>query len=192
MTMDRILANINEHIRLDEAGSAFLASILIPRPFRQGEVLIQAGDPARYILFTESGYLMTTYNDINGADHVIQFSGPGWWATDIHSLSEQAKTRYTTKALSEGAVWLLPRSAQQELFDRYPLFDRYFRVIFQKGLMRQQLRYIEGHSTSAEERYQSFIAAYPELSQSVPQKYIASYLGITPEFLSKIRRKLAS
>jgi CRP-like cAMP-binding protein len=74
----------------------------------------------------------------------------------------------------------------------HPKFERYFRIIFQKGLMRQQMRYIEGHSTSAEERYQSFIAAYPSIAREVPQKYIASYLGITPEFLSKVRKKLST
>jgi CRP-like cAMP-binding protein len=192
MNSDLILTNIRQQIPLDEAGAEFLLSVLIPRPFTQNELIVRAGDPARHLMFVNAGYLMTYYTDRNGEDHVIQFSGEGWWSGDIHGLSDHATTQYSTKGMSAGEVLLLPRLALEQLLNNYPKFERYFRIIFQKGFMRQQLRYIEGHSTSAEERYQSFINAYPSIAQTVPQKYIASYLGITPEFLSKVRRKLAS
>ncbi|TDW96678.1 Crp/Fnr family transcriptional regulator [Dinghuibacter silviterrae] len=192
MTPDLLLSNIRQHIPLDEAESEFLLSVLIPRPFKQGELIVRAGDPARHLMFVDTGYLMTYYTDTNGEDHVIQFSGEGWWAGDIHCLSEYTTTRYSSRGMSGGEVLLLPKLALEQLLSNYTKFERYFRIIFQKGFMRQQLRYIEGHSTSAEERYQSFIQAYPSIAQTVPQKYIASYLGITPEFLSKIRKRLAS
>jgi len=192
MTTERIIKNISQYIPLDQAEIDFLASVLIPRPFKQGELIVKSGEPARYMIFVDEGYLMTYYTDINGADHVIALTGEGWWSGDIHSFSEQYVTRYSTKALSAGEALLLPKPAQEQLLEAYPKFERYFRIIFQRGLMRQQLRYIEGHSTSAEERYRSFIRAYPDIARRVPQKYIASYLGITPEFLSKIRRKVAT
>jgi len=93
--------------------------------------------------------------------------------------------------LCDGEVLLLPRSAQNQLFEVYTKFEHYFRVTFQNSLLRQQFRFIETYSQSAEERYQAFIAAYPKIEQYAPQKQIASYLGITPQFLSKIRKKLA-
>lgn len=192
MISEHILGNINQHIRLDPAEAEFLLSVLIPRPFKQGELIVRSGEPARYMMFVNAGYLMTYYTDINGMDHVIQLAGEGWWSGDIHSFSELPVTRYSTRALSAGEVLLLPRLAQEQMLETFPKFERYFRIIFQKGLMRQQLRYIEGHSTSAEERYRSFTLAYPDVARKVPQKYIASYLGITPEFLSKVRRKLAT
>jgi CRP-like cAMP-binding protein len=191
MTSDRILANINQYIHLDEAEIEFLLSVLIPRPFKQGELMVKSGEQARYMIFVNAGYLMTYYTDISGADHVIQFAGEGWWSGDIYSLSEHSTTQYSTKGLSEGEVLLLPRLALNQLLENYVKFERYFRIVFQKGLMRQQLRYIEGHATSAEERYQSFVRTYPAIVREVPQKYIASYLGITPEFLSKIRKNLS-
>jgi CRP-like cAMP-binding protein len=191
MNTDLIVSTIHEYIQPTEEEVEFFLSVLVPRPFKQGELIISGGEPARYMIFVNAGYLMTYYTDLNGSDHVIQFAGEGWWSGDIHSITEQSRTRYSSKGLSEGEVLLLPRPAQQQLLDRYVKFERYFRIMFQKGLMRQQLRYIEGHSTSAEERYRSFVSAYPAIVREVPQKYIASYLGITPEFLSKIRKKLA-
>lgn len=189
MNTKLILSNMNEHVRLNEQETELFLSVLIPRPFKQGELIVKAGDVARYMTFVVSGNLMTYYTDKDGADHVVQFASEGWWAGDIYSLSDQQHTPYSTRALSDGELLLLPRLAHIHLFESSQQFERYFRIVFQKGLMRQQLRYIEGHSTSAEERYESFIRAYPTLVQEVPQKYIASYLGITPEFLSRIRKK---
>jgi CRP-like cAMP-binding protein len=191
MNSRNILNNINQVVQLDEHETEFLESILIKRPFKQGELVVESGDPARYMMFVNDGYLMTYFTDQNGTDHVVQFASGGWWVGDIYSLSREARTRYTTKGLCDGELLLLPRSAQNQLLDTYIKFERYFRITFQNSLLRQQLRFIESYSASAEERYLSFITTYPDIQQYVPQKYIASYLGITAEFLSKIRRKLA-
>ena len=190
MNKDLIVSNIRQYISLDEQEIDYLFSVLIPRPFKQGELIVRSGEPARYLLFANAGNLMTYYTDADGVDHVIQFASEGWWSGDVYSLSDEPVTRYSTRGLSAGEVLLLPRPAHQQLLAGYPKFERYFRIMFQKGLLRQQLRYIEAHATSAEERYQSFARSYPTLVLEVPQKYIASYLGITPEFLSKIRNKL--
>ena len=186
-----ILKNFGEHVTLNENEREQLLSVLITRPFKRGEILINAGEPARYMLFVNTGYLMTIYTDNNGSDHVIQFTAAGWWSGDIYSTFDQQPTPYHTKALTDGEALLLPRSGQSHLLQNNAIFDRYFRVVFQKIALRQQRRYIEAVSTSAEERYRSFISAYPNIAADIPLKHIASYLAITPEFLSKIRRKMA-
>jgi CRP-like cAMP-binding protein len=191
MNSELLFENIDQYIRLGEVEKEFFLSVLIPRPFKQGEIIVQNGDPAKYVMFVNEGYLMTYYADQAGAEHVIHFTGEGWWCGDFYSFSENPVTPYTTKALSNGELLLLPRLAQNQLLNEHPWFGRYFRIIFHRALMRQQLRYIESCSTSAEDRYLSFIKAYPGIFRDVPQKYIASYLGITPEFLSKIRNKLS-
>ena len=191
MNSELIASNIRQYIAIDDAEIDYLSSILIPRPFKQGELIVRSGEPARYLIFANIGFLMTFYTDADGVDHVISFAGEGWWSGDVFSLSDEPVTRYSTRGLSAGEVLLLPKPAHQQLLERYPKFERYFRIMFQKGLLRQQLRYVEAHATSAEERYRSFAHAYPRLILEVPQKYIASYLGITPEFLSKVRGKLA-
>ena len=192
MNTEHIISNITQFVPLDRQETDYLVSVLISRPFRQGEVIVESGEPARYLIFANSGYLMTCYTDKDGIEHVIQFAAEGWWSGDTYSLSSLPTTPFTTKGLSDGEALLLPRLAHDYLLDHFPKFERYFRLIFHKGLMRQQLRYIEGFSTSAEERYQSFVQTYPTIIREVPQKYIASYLGITPEFLSRIRKKLAN
>lgn len=191
MNSEHIVSNIRQYIAIDNTEIDYLSSILIPRPFKQGELIVRSGEPARYLIFANAGNLMTFYTDADGVDHVIQFASEGWWSGDLFSLSDEPVTRYSTQGLSVGEVLLLPRPAHQQLLEKYPKFERYFRIMFQKGLLRQQLRYIEAHATSAEERYRSFARSYPTLIREVPQKYVASYLGITPEFLSRIRNRLA-
>lgn len=192
MNSASLLAHINSLVRLTEEEENYLESILIPRPFRQGEIIVQSGDIARHLMYVKSGYLMTYYTDSDGNEHVIMFSRDGWWSGDLYSLSDHPKTIFTTKALVQGDLLLLPRPAQDQLFERYPKFERYFRLFFQTSVMRHQLRLVQYHSADAEERYQIFLSTFPGMEQYVPQKYIASYLGITPEFLSKVRKRLQS
>ena len=192
MKIDIILANINRLVQLSPAESDFFESIIISRPFRQDELIVETGDAAKYIMFVNSGYIMSYYTDIKGNDNVVQFAAKDWWSGDLFSLSENARTIYSTKGLTDGELLLLPRSAQEQLFSQYPKFERYFRVTFQNSLIRQQMRMIENYSLSAEERYVNFVNKFPNINQYVAQKHIASYLGVSPEFLSRIRRKLSS
>ena len=190
MKSEAILANINQIVQLNTIETEAFESMLISRPFKQGELIIKGGDPARYMVFVNSGYLMTYYTDKEGADHVVQFAASGWWCSDIYSISEHARTPYSTKSLGDGEVLLLPRPAQQQLLEKYIKFEKYFRILFQNSVIRQQQRFLESYSFTAEERYDLFAKKYPGVERYVPQKYIASYLGITPEFLSKTRKKL--
>lgn len=191
MNTQLILSNIQEVVPLSGEETELLESLLIPRPFKQGETIVKAGEPARFILFVNAGYLMTYYTDKEDTDHVIRFAASGWWAGDIHTIDMDTETLYSTKGLCDGEVLLLPRLAQSHLLKNHIHFERYFRILFQQSLRKQQLRFIESYCDSAEKRYQTFIQVYPGIEQYVPQKYIASYLGITPEFLSKIRRRLS-
>lgn len=191
MDLSLLIAHIAEYVTLNDAEIDFLSSILIQRPFKQGEVLIHAGEAARYMVFVNSGHVMTYFTDDDANDHVIQFAAAGWWAGDIYSISHHATTKYSTRGLGNGEVLLLPRIAHQQLLEKLPAMERYFRMHFQNALIRQQLRFMETHTTTAEERYQKFVDTYPTLERFVAQKYIASYLGITPQFLSRIRKRIA-
>jgi CRP/FNR family transcriptional regulator, anaerobic regulatory protein len=189
MNYSLILETIGREVRLNEEEAGFLESVLISRPFKQSELIIKSGETARYLMFVNAGYIMSYYSDKEGTDHVIQFASTGWWGGDIYSFSAEPTTIFSTKALCDGELLLLPRSAHDQLFDKYPVFEKYFRIHFQRSVIRNQLRFIENYSAKAEERYQAFLQRFPGMEQYVPQKYIASYLGITPEFLSKIRKR---
>ena len=192
MNTNTILANIYQYVQLNEEETAFLESILIARPFKQGELIVRAGDTARYLMYVNDGYVMTYHTGKDGLDHVIQFASSGWWCGDIYSLSKEPNTLFSTKGLCDGELLLLPRLVHSQLLEKYSKMERYFRMLFQHVVIRQQLRFLESYTDSAEDRYTKFINTYPGMEQYVPQKYIASYLGITPEFLSKVRKKIAS
>lgn len=190
MKISTILASIGRHITLNEEEITFFSSLLIPQAIKQHEAVEKIGEPTRAFIYVNSGCLMTYYTDREDVDHVIQFATAGWWTGDLHSFTKQIPSIYTTKALADSEVLLLPKNSMDQLLEKYPRFERYFRIIFQNSLVTHQHRIIQGFSSTAEERYLSFREKYPSLEQYVPLKYIASYLGITPEFLSKIRRKL--
>lgn len=180
---------INKYISLDKAEALHFQSLLLPVRLRQNEMIENAGEVTSYLIHVLSGCLMTYYTDKQDNDHVIQFSTAAWWTGDLHSFSKQVPSIYSTRALADSEILLFPFKEFEGLLTRIPKFERLFRIIFQNSLVTHQFRIIQNFSTTAEERYEDFLKRYPSLEQYVPQKYIASYLGITPEFLSKIRRK---
>lgn len=191
MDCQLLLAHISQFIQLNEEEIDFLEAALISRPFKQGEIIIKSGEPARYLAYVNSGYTVMYYTDKEGADHIIRFAASGWWTGDLYSLTPDSVTQFTTKGLADGELILLPRLAQHQLLEKYLKFERYFRHLFQTALIRQQLRFVESHSIPAQQRYVKFQETFPGIEHYLPQKYVASYLGITPEFLSKIRKNLA-
>jgi len=190
MNTANLLASINKIIPLTEEETSAFLGLILPMKIRQGEMIEKPGEQSKYFIHVVSGCLMTYYTDKEGVDHVIQFAQVGWWTGDTASLNKQIPSTYTTRALADTEVFLLPKPGMDDLLEKHLKFEKYFRILFQNSLMTHQDRLIQNLSATAEERYQAFVKKYPSLEQYVPQKYIASYLGITPEFLSKIRRKI--
>ncbi len=184
-----ILSNIRRQVDLTPEEEAFLLAVLIPASFKQGELAQPAGEVARNMIHVNTGCLMTYYTDRGGDEKVIQFASGGWWTGDLHSLTTHEPSIFETRALADSTIFFLPGVRMDELMTRYPVFERYFRITFQNSLVTHQKRIIQAYSFTAEERYDDFQKKYPQLELFVPLKYVASYLGITPEFLSKIRRK---
>ncbi|MEZ4944687.1 MAG: Crp/Fnr family transcriptional regulator [Cyclobacteriaceae bacterium] len=185
-----LLKSISKHITLDAEEEKYLKSILLPMTMKQNEFIENTNEVTRYFINVNEGCLMTYYTDKEANDHVLQFATAGWWTGDLNSFTNGAPSIYSTKALTDSRVLLIPKIQMDELLKRFPKFEKYFRIIFQNSLITHQQRILRNLSMSAEERYQYFLQKYPTLEQFVPQKHIASYLGITPEFLSKIRRKM--
>lgn len=190
MNPSNLLAAINKVIPLTEEETSAFQSLLLPMKIRQGEMIEKPGEVTKYFIHVASGCLMTYYTDKDDTDHVIQFAQAGWWTGDTASLAKQIPSIYSTRALADTDLFLLPKSGMDDLLEKHLKFEKYFRILFQNSLVTHQNRLIQNLSATAEERYQAFVKKYPSLEQYVPQKYIASYLGITPEFLSKIRRKM--
>ena len=156
MNTQLLVSHMGQFIDLTQEEIDFLNRVLIRRPFTANEIIVQRGEPARYLAYVNAGYTVTYYTDPNADEHVIRFAAPGWWSGDIYSLSQEPNTPLTTKGLCEGELLLLPRLAHSQLLEQYPKFERYFRILFQTALMRQQLRFVESHSIPADQRYAKF------------------------------------
>lgn len=190
MQTDQLLSAVTRHITLTKEEEDFFLGCFVPQSVRQGDFLERPDEPTRFFMYVVSGCLMTYYTDKSAHDHVMQFAMPGWWTGDLASIMKGTPSVFSTRALAESEVLLISRSSLEQLLEKHPRFERFYRILFQNSLITQQGRILQNLSATAEERYLNFTKKYPTLEQFVPQKYIASYLGITPEFLSKIRRKL--
>lgn len=186
---DLILANFAKHIALNAAETDFVLSLLKRRTLRKKDVLLFAGDVCAAMSFVSSGCLRIFHQDANGKEHILLFAPEDWWAVDTLSFYQQTPAFYTIDALEDTEVLQLGFDDLENLYARVPKFERFFRILSQNGFILYQRRIVSNLSEPAEARYARFKKLYPNLSRRIAQKHIASYLGITPEFLSQLRQK---
>jgi CRP-like cAMP-binding protein len=186
-----LLKAINERVALTDEEQALCKTFFIPRKLRKKQYLLQQDDICRYTAFVEKGALKSYTVDEKGYEHILQFSLEGWWASDMYSFITSQPASYNIDALEDCELLLLSQAANEEMFEKLPKMERYFRLIGQNALVAMQRRMIGSLSQNAEEKYNKLVLTYPNIVQRVPQHMIASYLGITPETVSRIRRSIA-
>ncbi|MEZ4828578.1 MAG: Crp/Fnr family transcriptional regulator [Bacteroidia bacterium] len=189
MNVPTLIENLRRYIQLEDREAEIFLSLTKTKTIPKKKFLLLSGEVCEYFSLVADGCLMNYFTDENGFEHVLQFATPMWWTADLYSLVSRSPAIYSIKALTDARVLQISIEGLEQLYRDVPKFERYFRIIFQNALVAHQRRIMQNHAFSAEDRYQQFLKSYPTLEQIVPQKYIASYLGITPEFLSKIRRK---
>lgn len=187
MHHDLIFQSIARHIELIEPEKQFFGSLLTAKTLRRRQFLLQEGEVCRHSAFVVRGCLRGYTVDANGFEHILQFAPPGWWIADMYSLLSQRPGNLSIDALEDTDVLLLPKDEQERLYREVPKFERFFRIITEKSLVTHRQRVLDNLSLSAQERYAAFCQRYPTLIECLPQKQIASYIGVTPEFLSKMR-----
>lgn len=187
MNTELFLDNMRKHIRLSAEEEAIVLSKLRPVKLKRREQLLKQGTVARDLAFVLEGCLRAYALDDNGFEHILQFAPASWWISDMSSVISRRDSLLDVDAIKPSEVLLLSREDQLSLFDEVPKLERYFRVLTENGLVSSRMRLIENLSLTARQRYQRFCQTYPNLINEIPQKYIASFIGVTPEFLSKIR-----
>ena len=181
------LENMRRHVKLTEEEEEVVLSKFRPVNLKRKEYLLQQGQVARDLAFVVEGCLRAFALDDNGFEHILQFAPAGWWISDMSSVISRRESLLNVDAIKPSFLLLLSREDQLTLFDEVPKLERYFRVLTENGLVSSRMRLIENLSLTARQRYLRFCQTYPNLINEIPQKYIASFIGVTPEFLSKIR-----
>ena len=187
-----LYTKITEKIALSEEEFEVCKALFTPRKVRKKQFLLQEGDVSRYQIFVTKGLLRSYTIDEKGAEHILQFALEGWWTADLYSFFTEEPSLFNIEALEDSELLLINRPSWETLLEKLPVLERYFRILIQNSLIATQRRLMESLSETAEKKYLKFMKLYPESIQRVPQHMIASYLGITRETLSRLRRDIAS
>ncbi|MDV7186546.1 Crp/Fnr family transcriptional regulator [Lutibacter sp. TH_r2] len=180
--------NIQKNIQistneLDEICNNFELKIINKKEF-----LLTQGSIFNYEGFVIEGCFRIFTIDKNGNENTLYFAVKDWWLMDIDSFMNQSPSDLNIQALENSKVLLINRTNKYSLYKLYPIVEKLFRIMSQKALVAWQRRLIRNHSQTAKERYFYFIKNYPNIASKISNKQIASYLGITHEFLSKIKK----
>lgn len=188
---EEINAYIRKYTLCNNEEIKFFNALLHYKTIAKKTFLLQEGEICKFEAFIRKGCIRTYYIDHKGAEVTLQFAIENWWVSDIASFHEQKPSRMFIETLEDCELLLLTPETKEKLLMQVPKFERMFRLMVQRNLTRLQERLFQTIATTAVEKYLDFIERYPTIPQRVAQHYIASYLGFSPEFLSKVRTKLA-
>lgn len=167
----------------------FIKTLFTPKKVKKGEFLLREGDMAKHGMFVASGCLRTYTIDNKGKEHILQFSPEDWWTGDMNSLVNNLPSQSFIDAIEDSEILLFDNVTLQKVNEYIPESAAMYETALQKSLVAKNQRIISALTATAEERYGEFLKKYPSLLQRVPQHMIASYLGVSPETLSRIRKQ---
>lgn len=190
MKTDLLIESIEKHVPLTEAEKKAIIACLRERKVKKGQFLVHEGAVSRNTHFVIAGSVRTYFIDMNGQEHIVQFAIEGWWISDLNSFIMQVPATFHVQAIEDSVILELSFDHLEMLYAQVPKLERYFRIITQRAFVSFQQRIVQNISMTAEDRYLAFQQKYPKIELRIPQKLVASYLGISAEFLSKIKKRL--
>jgi CRP-like cAMP-binding protein len=190
MAFQSLLDYINAVVPLTKKEETTLLTYVTKRKYLKGQFILQQGDIAQQECFIVSGCTKMFHSDHSGQEHIILFAIENWWTSDIGSFISQTPADFNVQCIEDTELIQFSYHNIEALFEAIPKLERFFRKIIEKAFVATQKRIVRNFSLSAKERYVIFRDTYPELEQRIPQYMIASYLGITKEFFSKMKRQL--
>jgi CRP-like cAMP-binding protein len=176
-------------IDISDADLDQLKTSFVPKKLRKRQYLLQEGDICKYQGFVEKGLLRSYTVDEKGSEHILQFASEGWWVADLSSYLSEEPSFLNIEALEDAELLLISKIEWEASMKKIPALEHYFRIILQNHLIATQKRLLQSLAETAEEKYNRFLKTYPECVQRMPQHMIASYLGVTRETLSRVRKQ---
>ncbi len=184
---DLLLKNLSKYVELTPEECEIIRSLFVYRKYRKRQYIQQEGEVTRLETFVIKGITRTYEVDETGQEHVIQFGPEDWWVGDLYSFLTDTPSKYNIDCLEDTEALQISKQDQETLYQRVPKMERHFRILIQNAFIASTQRLSSSLSKSASEQYEEFIKRYPHIEQRVPNHQIASYLGITPQSLSRIR-----
>jgi len=184
------IAHIRRYVDISNDEVLILEKYLQPMELKRREYLLREGDVCSSNYFVEKGCLRMFFNNDKMVEQTTQFAIEDWWLSDYFSFARQTPSEYAIQAVEKSVVVAIDYQLQDKLFSEVPQMERYFRIMMQRALSASQLRVKMIYQLSKEEMYRHFNRSYPQFFQRVPQYMIASYLGLTPEYISELRKKI--
>jgi CRP-like cAMP-binding protein len=190
MIFEKVLEEINDIVPISKEEKEYLRSILKFRKLNKKDSLLQQKEVENNYYYVLSGCLRSYINDKKGLEHVLQFTSKGWWIADNESILYNQPSKFNIVADLDTEILILSKRAKEESVKKFPKLELYYNESLIRSVIFLRNRLYEILSLSAEERYRNFCIMFPELKNSISQKHIASYIGITPEFFSAMKKKL--
>lgn len=189
---DTFFQKFNEKVSLTTEEEEFIKQYLTPKKLRKKQYLLQDGDVCKYIAFVEKGALKAYTVDDSGSESIIQFALEGWIISDLYSFLTAEPATYNIDAIEDAELLLISKASHEALLQKMPKYETYIRLQITGAYIALQKRLTSIISLPLDERYKNLTALYPNIVQRVPQHMIASYMGLTPETLSRVRKKISA
>jgi len=182
-----LVGTLGKYVSLTPEEVQVIASLFSFRTYRKRQYIMQEGEINRFETFIVKGLTKTYEVDEKGQEHIVQFGLEDWWIGDLYSFLTETPSKYNIDCIEDTEVFQITKPNLEVLYEKVPKMERHFRIIIQNAFIASTKRVASSLAKSAADRYQEFIVQYPQIEQRVPNHQIASYLGITPQSLSRIR-----
>lgn len=189
--LDTLFLHISQKVQLSDREKALVSKFFTRRHFRKRQFLLEEGAICKSLFFIAKGLVKSYRLDEKGNENINLFGMEGWWVSDFSSFVKQQTATLYIDAIEDTDTLVLTKESYEELTQEIPLMDRYFRILYQNSLVTKDERLVGANRYTAEQKYQRLIDSEPILVQRVPQHLIASYLGLAPATLSRLRKRLA-
>jgi len=187
-----LFCHIQEKVLLTDSDKEKIKTFFIAKKLKKRQFLLQEGDVCKNMAFVAKGLLRLYNVDANGGEHMSAFGWEGWWLSDINSFLSGVPAVFNIDAIEDSELLMISLENYEALMLTVPIMDRYFRILYQNNIVTKDRRLMSTLTHSAEERYMQLADSNPRIIERIPQNLVASYLGLAPETISRIKKNIAA